>query len=128
MFTELMASGSGGGLTFEKIWTNPNPSANVPTNTYWDIDMSQYDAVLVGCQYNHVVPSALAWTYLKVPNPKNGYAADYIYCAGYYRRMTITTSQMKITNNGTAGAGSTCVPSVVYGIKGDIVFPEYPPQ
>lgn len=107
---------SGGGVTCDLLWTNPNPDSNFSAQTV-TLDLSAYDAVLVVCRMFATT------TYYFTNTCMVGLPAilNTLDVSGnrYGRTADVTTTGIVFGqgySNGTASA-SRVIPVSIYGIK-----------
>lgn len=107
---------SGGGATFEEVWTNLSPSANFANQTV-SIDLSGYDYVCVAVK--------------GAPTDSNTIGADSVHSIGLFpvpcssaeivcygqnlRTLNVTTSGVQFVSGSSA---ARVIPIKIFGVKG----------
>ena len=120
------SSGGGGNVVMDLLWTNPNPTSSSAGGVNWEVqvDLTDYEAVLIASNYNTSWYDTYGWSVVKKGGTATEHSKSYptINVATYYKDITVTDSGIKVTNARDAGTGS-CVPCKIYGLKNvDSIF------
>ena len=121
--------GSGGGLTKELLWTNPNPNSSYPSAEL-NIDFSSYDYIMVNFkistsnvrEFSSIGVVSELYT-SDTPRPK--LSGAYYSSSGttYHREWGITGAgkfEFYQCYGGLSASNSNVIPLAIYGVKGEI--------